>query len=122
MTVLPIAGDYIPTLSISVGVHVMPCASRGFMRGSVSSAHVMPFTDLQVVSWLLQRVRQLWLFLLVAIFPSRLVMSLASLFTFRCYQDSGVNRDQHRSMIGRFDNYDATGQGGTRLPSPGGSL
>ena len=100
----------------------MPSAGRGFMRGSVSSAHVMPLTDLRVASWLLQRVRQLWLFLAGVFVPSRLVMSLASLFTFRCYQDSGVNRDQHRSMIGRFDNYDATGQGGTRLRGPGGSL
>ena len=100
----------------------MPSAGRRFVRISGSSAHVMPFTDLRVASWLLQRVRQLWLLLAVTLTSSRLVMSLASLFTFRCYQDSGVNRDQHRSMIKFSDNYEATWTGDVRLSGPGGSL
>ena len=38
------------------------------------------------------------------------------------YQDSGVNRDQHRSVIEGSYNYDATWTGDARLPCPGGSL
>ena len=40
----------------------------------------------------------------------------------RGYQDSGVNRDQHRSVIEVSDSYYATLSSGTRLPCPGGSL
>ena len=100
----------------------MPYAGFGFMRVSGSLAHAMPFTDLRVITRQLQRVRPLWLFLAGMFLPSRLVMSLASLFTFRCYQDSGVNRDQHRSMIKFSDNYEATWTGDVQLSGPGGSL